>query len=393
MSFSIRPFRVEVPDAALRELHDRLDRARWPELPGGIGWSFGTDAEVMRGVCRHWRHEFDWRTHEAWLNAEESYRADVDGTGMHVVVAESAHPNAMPLVLLHGWPSTVHEFRRVVDALVDPCAHGGNEHDAFDVVLVSLPGFGFSGPTGTPDWDADRMARAIATVMAALGRPRYGVFGTDAGAYVAASLAAFDPDHVAGMHLHLGGVGLGRQARLDPSLASQPTADEQRAFEALDRYERTDSAYASLNMTKPYTLAYALGDSPIGQAAWILEKFHTWTDTAGFDPVTEPFGAVSVDDALAIVSTYWFSGTAGSAAQFYAATAAALATRGQPRVEVPTACAVFPGDIVAASRRWAERTYPNIVHWRDMPSGGHFSALEVPDLLIEDWRSFFGTVR
>jgi microsomal epoxide hydrolase len=393
MQVSLRPFRVAVDDSTLRDLRARIAAARWPALPDGTGWELGTDPQTLREVCEHWRAGFDWRAHERWMNSHQNYLAEVDGSDVHVIVAESAVERTLPLVLLHGWPSTVSEFRHVIGPLIDPVAHRGRPHDAFDAVVVSLPGFGFGGPTRSPGWDADRMARAIASVLRELGIERYGVFGTDAGAYVATALAAIDADHAIGLHLHLGGVSLGRQARLDPTLSNEPTAQERAAFAALDRYEQTDSAYSMLNATKPYTLAYALADSPVGQAAWILEKFHTWTDSAGFDPVTAPFGAVDIDDALAIVTTYWLTDTAGSAARFYADAGASLARTGLPRVEIPTGCAVFPGDIVMASRRWAERSYPHIVHWTEMPRGGHFSALEVPDLLVEDWRAFFRALR
>jgi pimeloyl-ACP methyl ester carboxylesterase len=389
MNVRLRPFRVDVPEDALRDLRARIDATRWPAVPTGAGWELGVDQDVLREACDHWRTNFDWREHERWLNQHRGFLADVDGTTVHAFVADSSVQRSLPLVLLHGWPSTMSEFRHIVEPLTNPSAFGGERRDAFDVVVVSLPGYGFSGPTRSPGCDADRMARAIAALLRELGIHHYGVFGTDAGAYVATSLAAMDGDAVIGLHLHLGGVSLARQARADPALSDQPTEQERRAFDALARYEATDSAYSMINATKPYTLAYALNDSPVGQAAWILEKFHTWTDSTGFDPQSAPFGAVSVDDALAVVTTYWLTGTSGSAARFYADAGATLARCGLPRVEVPTGCAVFPGDIVVPSRRWAERSYPNVTHWTEMPRGGHFSALEEPDLLVDDLRAFF----
>jgi pimeloyl-ACP methyl ester carboxylesterase len=236
------------------------------------------------------------------------------------------------------------------------------------------------------------MAEAVSSVITALGIERFGVFGTDAGAYVATSLASFDAARVVGLHLQLGGVSITQKARAALTGHDDLTDAERQALADLEHYEKVDSGYALLNGTKPLTLAFALTDSPVGQAAWILEKFHSWTGADG-DGGSPPFGAVAVDDALAIVSTYWFTRTAGSAARFYADAGATLARDGLPRVEKPTGCAVFPSDIVRPSRRWAERSYPNIVRWTEMPAGGHFGALEVPGLLAADLRAFFGQLR
>jgi pimeloyl-ACP methyl ester carboxylesterase len=231
------------------------------------------------------------------------------------------------------------------------------------------------------------MAGAIAALVHALGIHRYGVFGTDAGAYVATALAAIDETAVAGMHLHVGGVRITAEARGDPEATRDLTDSERKALDDLSIYERRESAYAALNSTKPHTLAYALTDSPLGQAAWILEKFQSWTEG------DDVYRSVALDDIITIVTTYWVTATAASAARFYAETAIELAQSGLPTVRVPTGCAAFPGDIVTPSRRWAARAYPNIVHWTDMPRGGHFSALEVPELLTDDLRSFFRSRR
>lgn len=389
----LRSSPIAVSESDLGELRQRLRSARWPEPLPGAGWSFGMDRDALAAVVERWRDGFDWPAHEAWLNQHPAYAYEVDGERLHVIHAQSPEADALPLVMLHGWPSAVSEFRHVVAPLIDPAAHGGSAADAFDVVLVSLPGFGWSGPTRTMGWDADRMARTINAAMAALGIDRYGVFGTDAGAYVATSLAAFCADNVAGLHLQLGGVAMTQRARAALAATGDELTDQERqALADLARYETRDSGYAFLNGTKPLTLSYALTDSPIGQAAWILEKFHTWTG-ADDSATHAPFGAISVDDALAIVSTYWFTRTAGSAARFYADAGATLARDGLPRVERPTACAVFPSDIVRPSRRWAEHAYPNIVRWTEMARGGHFGALEAPDLLVDDLRAFFHTLR
>jgi pimeloyl-ACP methyl ester carboxylesterase len=343
-------------------------------------------------VRDRWLGEFDWRAQEAHLNAHPHVLADFEGATVHAMQARSKSPHALPLVLLHGWPSTLSEFRHVVAPLTDPSVNGGSAGDAFDVIAVSLPGFGFGGPTRAPGWDATRMAEAIAALVRELGVDRYGVFGTDAGAYVASALASIDEDAVAGMHLHIGGVRMAAQMRADQSAMNDLTDVERKALDDLSDYERNDSGYALINGTKPNTIGYALTDSPLGQAAWIVEKFRTWSDRSG-DLEGTHFGAIALDDILTIVTTYWVTGTASSAARFYAEAGASLARTGLPVVRVPTGCAAFPGDIVTPSRRWAERTYPNIVHWTDMPRGGHFSALEVPQLLVEDLRAFFRPLR
>lgn len=388
----VRPYQVAVSDDAIADLQQRLGATRWPEALAGDGWTHGTDHDSLQRICRYWANEFDWHRQEAELNRYPHVVAEIDGTRVHAVYAASNSSASLPIVLLHGWPSTISEFRHLISPLINPVAHGALAGDAFDVVAVSLPGYGFSGPTPSFEWDADRMARAIKDLLHRLGIRRYGVFGTDAGAYVASSLAALDHDNVAGLHLHIGGVRLAAQARTLFDV-DEFTEVERTALDDLARYETTDSGYGLLNGTKPHTLAYALTDSPVGQAAWIIEKFQTWTDSTDARGAASPFGSVSLDDILTIVSTYWFTKTAGSAARFYAATGAAMAQRGVPAVQVPTGCAAFPGDIVTPSRRWAEQTYPNIVHWTDMQRGGHFSALEVPDLLGADLRTFFRPLR
>jgi len=389
---NFRSFRVDVADTVLDDLRSRLVNARFPHAFPDSDWEFGTDDAVLRLARERWLSAFDWRAQEAELNAHPHVLADFDGATVHAMHARSAAPRALPLVLLHGWPSTVSEFRHVIAPLVDPTADGGSVDDVFDVIAVSLPGFGFGGPTRLPGWDASRMAEAIAVVVRELGVERYGVFGTDAGAYVASALASIDEEAVAGMHLHIGGVRIAAQARANPSAMSDLTDGERKALDDLSEYERRDSGYALINGTKPHTVGYALTDSPLGQAAWIIEKFRTWSDRSG-DLANTHFGTISLDDILTIITTYWVTGTASSAARFYAEAGVSLARTGLPVVRVPTGCAAFPGDIVTPSRRWAERAYPNIVHWTDMPRGGHFSALEVPQLLVDDLRAFFRPLR
>lgn len=379
----MRPFTIHVPDDVLADLHARLDTARLPVLAGGAGWAHGTDADVLRDACARWRDGFDWRAHERWLNSMENHLGEVDGATIHVARARADAPGALPLVLLHGWPATTSEFRPVVDLLRDPASHGGLATDAFDVVLVALPGFGFGGPLHDGGWHADRMAAAIARALRALGIERYGVYGTDAGAYVATALAAHAPDAVAGLHLHLGGVGLARQARADAALVASATDAERRAFDALAHYETVDGAYAFLNGTKPYTIAFALNDSPVGQAAWILEKFHAWTDGREGMPIR-------TDRLLDNLMLYWLPRTGTSAARLYCESLRAGSSAVSPwdgRVDVPTGHAVYPYELLQTPRAWADARY-RIVHWTEQPRGGHFAAFEQPQLFCADLRAF-----
>jgi pimeloyl-ACP methyl ester carboxylesterase len=389
-SSSVSAYEIAIPDALLNDMRERIRNTRWLNALPGAGWDFGTSDDALRALCERWLNEFDWRAHEAKLNSYPNVMADFDGATIHAIDARSADSGSLPLVMFHGWPSTVSEFLPVVDALTGPAANGASTDDAFDVIAVSLPGFGFSGPTRDRNWDAGRMASAVSELLTELGVDRYGIFGTDAGVYVASALASIDESRAVGLYLHVGGVLLGRAARLDPELNQDPTDAEQEALRAVAQYDAVGGAYALLNATKPHSLAYALGDSPVGQAAWILEKFHEWTDHNGSDGVA---GAVPIDDLLAIITTYWVTGTAGSSARFYADTGASIARSGLPSVNVPTGCGAFPGDVVMPSRRWAQRRYPSLVHWTEMPRGGHFSALEVPDLLVADLRTFFRPLR
>lgn len=388
----VSPYRIDVPQAALDDLRRRLDATRWPDHLDGWGWEFGTDYRSLRAAVDRWTGGYDWRGHEATLNRYPQVLGEAGGARVHAINARSREANAFPIVLIHGWPSCVSEFVKVIDPLIDPVAHGGEATDAFDVLAVSLPGFGFSGPTPSRGWHGPRMAALIVELCQALGFERYGVYGGDAGANVAEHIGIIDSGRVAGVHLQLGGVRIAGIARSKPEWIADATDFEREAVAALERYERFDSGYNLLNTTRPHTLSYALHDSPVGQAAWIIEKFNNWTDCDG--PEGRDFTrAVDLDDVLNVVSTYWFTGTAASAARFYAETVPVVAAGATPPLTVPTGCALFPGDIVRAPRRWAERIYPNIVHWTDMPRGGHFGCLEEPDLFVADVRSFFRSLR
>jgi epoxide hydrolase len=378
----LRPFTIEIPQAELDDLRDRLARTRWPsELPG-VGWSRGVPLDYLRELADYWRTGYDWREHEARLNELPQFKTTIDGANVHFLHVRSPEANALPLVITHGWPGSIAEFLDVIGPLSDPAAHGGDPDDAFHVVAPSLPGFGFSGPTNEAGWDTRRIARAWAELMSRLGYERYGAQGGDSGAIVSPQLGRIEPDRVVGVHVNNATQGF---MPFDPAELPDPTPAEQSLLEGLQRFDRELSGYAQIQSTRPQTLAYALTDSPVGQLAWIVEKFKDWTD-----PAAElPDDAVDRDRILTNVTLYWLTATAGSAANLYYEGAQAWGEAKEPS-QVPTGVAVFPGDL--AARRVAERAN-NLVHWSEFDRGGHFAAMEAPDLLVRDVREFFRAYR
>lgn len=376
-------FTIAVPQAQLDDLQSRLRATRWPDALPGTGWELGTDLAYLRELCASWAEEFDWRRAEARLNAWEHHRTVIDGQQLHYLHAPSPHPGALPLLLTHGWPGSVVEFLHVLGPLTDPPAHGGDASDAFSVVVPSLPGYGWSGPTRERGWDIRRVARALAALMAELGYDRYGAQGGDWGSIATAHLGALDAEHVIGLHLNMANAPRPRGFD-DASL----TADEQRDLAEMRDFRQRETAYQALQGTKPQTLAYALEDSPAGLAAWVVEKFRTWSDCGG-----DVESAVSREDLLTNLTVYWVTQTAGSSARLYYETLSG----GGPvlpleRVGVPTAVARFPREIYRPPRRWVEEAF-DLRRWTVMPRGGHFAALEQPELLVDDVRTFFRTVR
>jgi pimeloyl-ACP methyl ester carboxylesterase len=379
----IQPFTIDVPDAVLSDLHERLERTRFPEQIPGAGWDYGTELGYLRELVAYWRDNYDWRKQEARLNELDNFVTEIDGQRIHFVHARSPEPDAMPLVISHGWPGSVVEFLDIIDPLTNPRAHGGDPKDAFHVVCPSIPGYAFSGPTHDRGWDPQRVAKAFATLMAGLGYDRYGAQGGDWGSMISTQLALVDPEHVAGIHLNM-------VIALPPEGEDFSTLTESELAGLTDaaNYMENDSGYAKIQGTKPQTIGYLLDDSPAGLAAWIVEKFRTWSDCGG--DVERRF---TKDRMLTNIMLYWVTTTGHSAGRlYYEATRAGRFGPQGARVEVPTGAAVFPSEIVRPPRRWAEGSY-NITRWTEMPSGGHFAALEEPGLLVDDVRAFFATVR
>lgn len=380
---AIRPFTIAVPDSVLEDLQARLARTRLPDQIPGTGWTYGTDRAYMEELLAYWRDGFDWRAQERRLAALDHFVTTIDGVDVHFVHQRSERPDAVPLLLIHGWPGSFVEFAGIVGPLVDPAAHGGDAADAFHVVAPSLPGFGFSGKPAEPGWSPERMADALAALMDRLGYDRYGVQGGDWGGIIGRSLAGNYPEQVIGFHTNfiLGGPAPGA----DPSAGVTPE-------EQAHRQERVEafaegSAYQEIQGTKPQTLGWGLNDSPAGLAAWIVEKFHGWSDHAG--DVDEAF---TKDELLTNITLYWVTETITSSTRIYYESRHAPTRRPVAYVEVPTAGAIFPKEIYFTPRAWAEARY-NIVRWTEMPSGGHFAALEEPELLVDDVRAFYRELR
>ncbi|MBF6469451.1 epoxide hydrolase [Nocardia beijingensis] len=376
----IRPFRIDIPQADLDELRLRLTRTRWIDDLPGAGWERGVPTAYLKELAGYWAEKFDWRAAEAELNAYPQFTTTVTGQNVHFLHVRSARVDATPLLLLHGWPSSVADFRDVIGPLTDPAAHGAPDAPAFHLVIPSLPGHGFSGPITETGWNDGRIAAALAELMTRLGYDRYGVQGGDHGAFIAPALARIAPDHVIGVHLN----ALVTFPTGDPADMAALTDAEKARLAAMKEFQDDGSAYMNLQGSRPNTIAQLLADSPAGQLGWIVEKYREWTDRSH----DLPEQAVDIDRLLTTVSIYWFTDTARSVANVYYERfhdAAMFAPK--PKGTVPTGVTVFKdGDY--AIRRFAERTH-NITHWSEFYSGGHFPALEVPELMIGDVREFF----
>ncbi len=380
MSAPIEPFDITVPDEVLADLKERLGRTRWPDQIPGTGWDYGTDLAYLQELCAHWRDEYDWRTHEARLQAWDHFRTEIDGQPIHFIHAPSPVEGAMPLLISHGWPGSVVEFLQVIDPLRDPAAHGGDPADAFHVVAPSLPGYTWSGPTTDRGWHPRRIAEAFAELMARLGYDRYVAQGGDWGSMITTQLGLVDREHLAGIHLNM--------LIAIPSGEDDLTEDEQAALADAMAMMTDGAGYQQIQGTRPQTLSYGLTDSPAGLAGWIAEKFHAWTDNDGTIE-----SAVSRDDLLTNITAYWVTGTINASTRlYYEAMTSGLWGPAGERVEVPTGAAVFPREILRASRRFAERSF-DVVHWSTFDRGGHFAAMEEPDLLVGDVRAFARIVR
>jgi epoxide hydrolase len=372
----LKQFRIDVPTEVLDDLQARLAHTRWPEAECVDDWSQGIPLAYTRELAAYWADGYDWRSREAALNRFDQFTTEIDGLDIHFIHQRSPHEDALPLVMTHGWPGSIAEFQNVIDPLVDPPS--GRPEDAFHVVCPSLPGYGFSGKPSTTGWGVDKIAQAWETLMLRLGYDRYGAQGGDWGAAVTTQIGR-NGGHCIAIHLNM--------PIAMPAAGSEGdlSEDELQALAAYAEHRKWGTGYSKQQSTRPQTLGYGLVDSPVGQLAWIVEKFWAWTDCGG-----HPENVVSRDELLDNVMLYWVTGSGASSARLYWESFNNFITAG--RVELPTGVAVFPKEILRTPRHWCEAAY-NITHWTAMPRGGHFAAFEQPELFVDDVRAFFATVR
>ncbi|HEY2950377.1 MAG TPA: epoxide hydrolase [Micromonosporaceae bacterium] len=386
MSNEVTPFRIEVPEGELRDLRARLERTRWPEAETVDDWSQGVPLAYLRGLCRYWAEGYDWRATEARLNALPQFRTEIDGLGIHFLHVRSPHPEALPLILTHGWPGSIVEFLKVIGPLADPTAHGGAAADAFHVVCPSLPGYGFSDKPTRRGWNVQRIARGFSLLMARLGYERYGAQGSDWGTSITTSMGQQDPQHIAGVHL------MPPLAPPDPATLDELTEAERAALASLQQAAEWDSGYSAEHATRPQTIGYALVDSPVGLCAWIVEKLWAWTDNDG-----HLSNVLTRDEVLDSVMLYWLPGTGASSARLYWESISQvnewISGPVIDTVAVATGCSIFPKELQRPSRRWAAKRFLDIRYWNELDKGGHFAAFERPEVFVQEVRSFFRLVR
>ncbi len=375
----IQPFQIAATDEQLDDLRRRLQHTRWPEAETPDDWSQGIPLAYTQEVCAYWAEKYDWRAREASLNRFDQFRTEVDGLGIHFIHVRSPHEDALPLVITHGWPGSVVEFHKVIEPLTNPTAHGGDAADAFHVVCPSLPGYGFSDKPTAPGWGVQKIADAWAKLMPKIGYPSYVAQGGDWGAMVTTCIGMQDPKNCRGIHLNMPIVPP------DPETMNDLTEREQQAMAAMQHYQQWDSGYSKQQSTRPQTLGYGLTDSPAGQAAWILEKFWSWTDCSG-----HPENVLTRDELLDNVMLYWLPGNAASSARLY------WESFNQPpmgKVATPVGCSIFPKEIFRSSRRWAEKHFDDLIHWNEPAQGGHFAAFEQPEVFVDEVRTCFRQLR
>jgi len=378
-----RPFTIQVADEVLADLRLRLERIRWPDENPGGGWQYGSDLAYMKALAAHWREQYNWRAHEARLNRLPQFVASVDGIDLHFIHVPGVGPHPLPLLLSHGWPGSIVEFERLIPLLTDPGRFGGDPVDAFTVVAPSLPGYTFSFRPEQPRFNLAQIADLFARLMVeGLGYRRFAAQGGDWGAYISAQLGASHAERVLGIHVTL----LSGPREATPA----PQTDEERAYVAeLQHWLREEQGYGMIQGTKPQTLAYGLTDSPLGLAAWIVEKFRTWSDCGG-----DVERRISKDVLLTNVMLYWVTGAINSSFwPYWARRHEPWPLSQQTPVRAPTAYASFPKEILHPPRAWVEPVYPNLRRWTMMPAGGHFAALEEPEALATDMRAFFRELR
>ncbi len=372
---AIRPFEIAISDDVLTDLKQRLANTRWPEKETVSDWSQGIPLAYTQEVCDYWLNSYDWRARERLLNKYPQFMTELDGLDIHFIHARSPHPDARPLLMTHGWPGSIVEFQKVIGPLIDPVAHGGNAEDAFHVVCPALPGYGFSGRPTSTGWGIEKIADSWNKLMLRLGYDTYFAQGGDWGAIVTTAIGMQNLGNCQAIHINM------VMVEPDPATMNDLTPLEKSALAGMAYYRDHDSGYSKQHSTRPQTVGYGLSDSPVGQMAWILEKYWAWMDCDG-----HPENVLSKDEILDNIMLYWCTTSAASSARLYWQSFNDLPL---DEVLLATGCSVYPKEIFRSSRRWAERRFKNLIHWNELDKGGHFAAFEVPETFINEVRNCF----
>ncbi|MEZ0122261.1 MAG: epoxide hydrolase family protein [Candidatus Reddybacter sp.] len=376
---AIRPFEISIGEDVLKDLKQRLSNTRWPEKETVDDWSQGIPLAYTQEVCNYWLNSYDWRARERLLNKYPQFMTELNGLDIHFIHARSPHPEARPLLMTHGWPGSIVEFQKVIGPLIDPVAHGGDASDAFHVVCPTLPGYGFSSKPAGTGWGVDKIAESWNTLMLRLGYEQYFAQGGDWGAIVTTSIGMQNLGNCQAIHINM------VMVEPDPATMNDLTSLEKSALAGIQYYQDHDSGYSKQHSTRPQTVGYGLSDSPVGQMAWILEKFWAWTDCDG-----HPENVFSKDEMLDDIMLYWCTASAASSARLYWESFNNLLLG---EVVLATGASVYPKEIFRSSRRWAERRFKNLIHWNELDKGGHFAAFEVPESFIKEVRDCFRQLR
>jgi pimeloyl-ACP methyl ester carboxylesterase len=379
---SVAPFEIQISDDDLADLRERLRRTRFPEAETPADWSQGLPLAYAEELRDYWLNDYDWRAREAYFNGFPQFTTEIDGLPIHFIHCQSPHAGALPLVMTHGWPGSVVEFHKVIGPLTDPVAHGGKAEDAFHLVLPSLPGYGFSGKPAQTGWGVDKIAGVWNTLMTRLGYDRFYAQGGDWGSAVTTAIGIQNLGACAGIHVNMPNATATKEA------LEKPTDRDKQALAGARYYQEWGAGYSKQQSTRPQTLGYGLVDSPMGQAAWIIEKFYEWTDCGG-----HPENVLTREELLDNVMFYWLTASGASSARLYWESFNRAFGPGDNTVSLPTGCSIFPKEIVPTPKSWAEQRYKNIVYWNELDKGGHFAAFEQPELFVNELRSCFELMR
>lgn len=383
MNTDVTPFVVDIPQTELDDLRQRLQQTRWSDKEPCTGWAQGMPLEYTRELADYWAHTYDWRRFEKKLNSWSQFMTTIDGIDIHFIHQRSPHEGALPLIISHGWPGSIVEFHKVIDALTNPTQHGGSAESAFHVVAPCLPGYGFSGKPTETGTSVEKIGRMWGQLMSRLGYARYVAQGGDWGSIITQSMGITETDHCAGIHVNMPIVAP------DNETMSNLTAAEQKALEDMSAYIETGSGYSKQQSTYPQTLGYGLADSPVGQMAWVVEKFYMWTDCED-NGTRHPENVLNRDELLDNVMMYWLNNAGASSARLYWES---FNNANMEPIHMPVGCSIFPGEIFRCSRRWAEKRFTQLIHWNELDKGGHFAAMEQPESFVAEVRNCFKTLR